>query len=368
MKTFIKQIGCFFAFIAFASPVFGATWSGGGIDNFASTPANWSGNVIPANGDSIIFDATSSKDCTWDLNQTYGSLTLQGGYTGTVTIVSALELWTPMFSAGGVPVSGYPNWEERAVQVVANAVRQAPQQYRTTYTAFTNILLPANYPAVAPLYWQEKLNRAARAHAIDMATWPCFQHDSCDGTSWIVRLKSYYPTIAFAGECIAWIAGSPKAAVDLWLCESSNPSLCAADFGGGDGHRQNIMSANFRELGNGYYSSYWVMDFAVNTPTAQPPVASATHMTINSQAVFWLNYYDTGAPQEVRVILNGSPTAMTLSIGTSNSGLYTAPATLEAGCQSYHFEAIDANGKVWRYPGTGEFRTYGINSCTEDYQ
>jgi len=279
-------------------------------------------------------------------------------------------------SAGGVPISGYPNWQVRAFLVITNAVRQAPQAYRSTYTSFTNILLPANYPAVAPVYWNENLNHAARAHATDMATTPCFQHNSCDGTDGITRISSYYPSALFLAENIAAGISTPKAAIDLLICESANPANCATDKTVYDGHRQNIMNANAKELGTGYYyyagspyGYYWVQDFgATALPIFQPPIVSGTHMVLNSQLTFWLNYYAAAAPQEVRLVINGSSVSMTLAIGSAQSGLYTATAGADSVCQSYHFEAVDSSGQGWRYPGTGEFRTYGINSCTEDYR
>jgi uncharacterized protein YkwD len=378
MKKLIKIFVFLFITFISISPSFSETWDGGGSDNLASTPANWTGNVIPPDGVNIIFDNTSSKSCTWDLNQTYKSLTIGSGYTGTVTINSTLILASNYSSAGGVPVSGYPNWQERAVLVVTNAVRQAPQAYRATYTSFTNILLPANYPAVAPLYWNESLNHAARAHAVDMATTPCFQHNSCDGTIWSDRIRSYYPSATFLAENIAAGTGltSPKAAVELLICDYV-PELgnCATDKTTGDGHRQNIMNAHAKELGNGYYyyssspyDYYWVQDFGATTLLIfQPPIVSGAHMAINGQLTFWLNYYAPAAPQAVRLVINGSPTTMMLAIGSAQSGLYIATAAADSVCRSYHFEAVDSSGQGWRYPGTGEFRTYGINSCTEDY-
>ncbi len=68
------------------------TWTGGGADNFASNPANWSGNIIPLYGDNVIFDATSIKDCTWDISVTLASLTKKSGYTGKITKISGITL------------------------------------------------------------------------------------------------------------------------------------------------------------------------------------------------------------------------------------------------------------------------------------
>lgn len=90
MKTSLRIIflSLFIAFIS-ASPAFSATWNGGGADNLASTSANWTGSVVPPTGDSILFNNTSSKDCTWDIsdvNKTFTVIAIDGGYTGAVTI------------------------------------------------------------------------------------------------------------------------------------------------------------------------------------------------------------------------------------------------------------------------------------------
>jgi hypothetical protein len=67
------------------------TWTGGGADNLASNAANWTGNIIPHHGDSVVFDATSAKDCTWDINETLSSISLTPAYAGTVTQTAILK-------------------------------------------------------------------------------------------------------------------------------------------------------------------------------------------------------------------------------------------------------------------------------------
>ena len=81
----------FIVFISI-SPAYSATWDGGGSDNLASDAANWSEVTVPPQGDTIIFDSTSSKDCTWDLPETFFFLHIEGGYTGTATLFSLLTL------------------------------------------------------------------------------------------------------------------------------------------------------------------------------------------------------------------------------------------------------------------------------------
>lgn len=60
-------------------------WDGGGGTNNWSEAANWTNNVKPKEGDDVIFDNTSSKNCT--INETppsLGSFTIMNGYTGVV--------------------------------------------------------------------------------------------------------------------------------------------------------------------------------------------------------------------------------------------------------------------------------------------
>jgi len=63
------------------------TWNGGGTNALASNPTNWVGDVAPAAGDSVIIDATTNKNMTWDLNLPVQSW-YQVGYVGTVTVAT----------------------------------------------------------------------------------------------------------------------------------------------------------------------------------------------------------------------------------------------------------------------------------------
>ncbi|HDH05826.1 MAG TPA: hypothetical protein ENH01_08960 [Nitrospirae bacterium] len=69
-----------------------ATWCGGGTDGLASNPANWAENMVPQDGDDVIYDRTSTKDCTWDVNVTPASLSLNSGYTGTAALDTSLTV------------------------------------------------------------------------------------------------------------------------------------------------------------------------------------------------------------------------------------------------------------------------------------
>ena len=60
------------------------TWDGGGVDVLASTANNWVSNIAPEALDSVVWDA-GALPCTWDLAITLATVSLNAGYSGTVT-------------------------------------------------------------------------------------------------------------------------------------------------------------------------------------------------------------------------------------------------------------------------------------------
>lgn len=70
------------------------TWDGGGADNNASTAANWSSDTAPVAGDLVVFDSTSTKNCTWNLSAalTFESFSVNTGYSGTISLSNGLTL------------------------------------------------------------------------------------------------------------------------------------------------------------------------------------------------------------------------------------------------------------------------------------
>jgi hypothetical protein len=77
------------------------TWDGGGTDNLWSNRFNWSGDAVPASGDAVIFDGTSVKDATVDINATVNTLNINGGYTGAITIANGVT-----FNPGSATIAG----------------------------------------------------------------------------------------------------------------------------------------------------------------------------------------------------------------------------------------------------------------------
>ncbi len=68
------------------------TWDGGGATNNWSEAGNWSGDLVPAAGDNVTFDATSTKNATIDVSIDVGSIQISSGYTGAVTQSNAASI------------------------------------------------------------------------------------------------------------------------------------------------------------------------------------------------------------------------------------------------------------------------------------
>lgn len=108
----------------------------------------------------------------------------------------------------------------------------------------------------------DRLSSLADQHSADMALNDCFQHDSCNGTSWSDRMLSGYPA-AGIGEIIAAGYGDAASVVQAWM---ESP-----------GHKAQILTAGFQALGvglirGGSYGTYWTVDFGSLPPESSTPV------------------------------------------------------------------------------------------------
>jgi hypothetical protein len=80
------------------------TWDGGGGDNNWSTCANWSTDTCPVAGDTVTFDGTSTKDSTVDASfaGTVTTITINAGYTGTITLARSLTVSSNFIQSSGI--------------------------------------------------------------------------------------------------------------------------------------------------------------------------------------------------------------------------------------------------------------------------
>ncbi|MFS8130366.1 MAG: hypothetical protein ACMG57_00140 [Candidatus Dojkabacteria bacterium] len=80
------------------------TWDGGGVDNNWNTCANWSTDVCPVAGDTVVFDATSTKDSTINSGfapTSINAIQINSGYTGTITLGKGFTVTTTFDQADG---------------------------------------------------------------------------------------------------------------------------------------------------------------------------------------------------------------------------------------------------------------------------
>lgn len=103
---------------------------------------------------------------------------------------------------------------------------------------------------ITPLVLDDSLNEAAMVRANELVQ--SFSHDRPDGSACFTVLNEKGITYHAAGENIAMGQSTPAMVMDSWM--------------NSEGHRNNILSANFGKLGVGFVKSesgqyYWVQLF-----------------------------------------------------------------------------------------------------------
>ena len=129
-------------------------------------------------------------------------------------------------------------------------VQQNVSSYELKVLELVNIQRANN--GLSKLTLDTALSDVARAHSIDMANNNYFAHENLSGQTPFDRLKAAGIKYSYAGENIAAGQTTPEAVVNAWMNSS--------------GHRANILNANFKKLGVGYYNGgakrhYWTQVF-----------------------------------------------------------------------------------------------------------
>lgn len=132
----------------------------------------------------------------------------------------------------------------------------APSAFTSEVLRLTNLFRQQN--GLQPLTLNSKLTAAAQTHSQNMGNLDFFSHTGADGSSSSQRVSASGYTWSAAGENIAAGYTTPDAVVNGWI---NSP-----------GHRANILNANYRDIGIGYFylakdtgnvnwQSYWTQKF-----------------------------------------------------------------------------------------------------------
>lgn len=246
-----------------------------------------------------------------------------------------------------------PTNQEMALLVLANQERAARglSQLRWNDSA-SGAELPGGLAA------------AARAHSKDMAENDCFQHNSCNGESWSVRVSRYYPGWSALGENIT-LGGE-------------DPRQMHADWMASPGHRANILGP-YSEYGAGVVFAatnfgdwaYATTDFGFRGLVAiglRPILAAAVLPRLSFTPVpreFLANYFDADPPQAIRALVGPACVPLTLVSGSATNGTYGTTYELAGTeCVPVAFEAVQANGDRYRWPEKGALLVGGLD-CPE---
>lgn len=260
-------------------------------------------------------------------------------------------LLVQMAHAGyGDPIDGVPTPVEREVLLWTDLVRVDPAAFADAFGCWDSFTASEKEPK-PPLQWEDGLGAAAHAHSVDMDTQGYFAHDSLDGTSWDARIYQYYDGL-WIGENIAYGYWSAYDAVVVgWMCSA--------------GHRVNIMSADYDEIGTGVSDIYFTQDFGFGGRPIPPIVAGAHLPTVPVDEVDLVAIFyraDAAAPDRFEVVLDGEAHPLSLALGAEAAGGWSVRLPVADGCQTYYFEAESA-GETTRFPETG---SYGWGACTFD--
>lgn len=129
-------LGAFAFFVGMPADTHAATKTWDGTGNM-STAANWDSNTLPVDGDTIVFDGTSTSNATWDSTfaSSYSNLVVRvaSGYSGIITLGANATIASSTISAGTFNVATYSLTAGGAMTIAGGVVT-------STYNGGTLIL------------------------------------------------------------------------------------------------------------------------------------------------------------------------------------------------------------------------------------
>lgn len=293
---------------------------------------------------------------------------------------------------GESDAQGFPNWGERVMHEWSNRARCEPQ----VEMAQCGSKCPeaACYGPMAPLWYSNGHNRAARFHCDEMVKQSYFAHNSacavptnissiypspCDGsascacttgtpTTWSQRVTRFASSAS--GEIIA-SNSDPNGAFYAWLYETFDKTACAYDQGPPtNGHRWLIL----KSTGVVGYGSAGRSVGDMGSGSNVYKIPSAAHYPRQSSSVeVWANWWDTAAPKSARVNVGGACTTMTRKRGGTVTGSTTmiheawsgTLTNVATGCHRYVIEFVDSANNTVVWPSTGSLGIGPAASCPD---
>lgn len=248
----------------------------------------------------------------------------------------------------GDAVDGFPSPAERALHAWTNAMRMDPDAFASSYRCPIDGWPAGDRIPKAPLGLDLRLNQASRAHSEDMSARGYFAHNSPEGQSPFDRMERAGYRFVMAGENIQVGAPDARDAMLGWMCSA--------------GHRENIMTEGFVELGPGEapgrMGSYWTQKFGTPPGDARVPVlAMGAHEPRQGNVLLLANVGARSAPEAVYAVVEGTPIEMTVGSGVPERGTWRVTVERGSGCQAYWFEA-HVGDRVARFPEDGAY-TFG---------
>jgi hypothetical protein len=144
-------------------------------------------------------------------------------------------------------------------------------------------------------------------------------------------------------------ASERYAVLSMWMCSH-------------DGHRANIMSSAFNEMGAGVNGSYMTQDFAAGgLNDGTPPVRVAAP----EGDIWYSDWSDADAPAELMLVRDGVETPMDLGYGVEERGIYSVASfeeDPEAECHHTWIRWLTSGGLAGTFPDSGSF---GDGDCED---
>ncbi len=238
-----------------------------------------------------------------------------------------------------------PSWAQRELHTYTNLVRVDPMAWAGDYGCSTTAFSSTERSPKPALLYHDGLTEIAQLHSEDMARHGFMDHDSWDGTSFGDRVWPYYPGSTIGENVAAGYGDNAAALWQGWMCSA--------------GHRENIMSAAFTDLGCGERNAYYTQDFGGGASQPHQPVAMGVHVPERPQGgVTFLATFDDNAPAWFGVETPTHCVELERIAGNDSLGGWKVQVDAEDGCVPYRFVWSTQAGARHAMPTTGAYQ-YG---------